>query len=227
MKCVNKCFILPVIILLSLVVFCSGCGRTQKEQTEEVLAHMYEKYGVEFQIDWESQTVTGSCDSYNLSLKGNTDEALRGKVQVEYWFDSENPWRDNYFLVLAQSVVQERVKNAIGDAFLYKMEIRTNLDAVDNKYCSVEQFDEYLTERGEKISGHSLNLLVQDQGSEEANIRFEQEVKELLRNADIGNLFLVFVCFNEEDWAEVKTSDPLYSLTDVYTYRTNKDLFDE
>ena len=88
-------------------------------------------------------------------------------------------------------------------------------------------FDEYLEELGDERSGHVLYLMVQDQGSEETNIRFEQEVKELLRGAEIGNLWLVFVCFTEEDFEVLDFSTPLYSLQEVYTYRSNKNLYDE
>lgn len=107
------------------------------------------------------------------------------------------------------------------------MGISARLYNVDNKYRSVEQFDEYVKERGDNISGHTIWIFVQDQGSEEKNIRFEKEVKELLRKADIGNPLLVFVCFKEDDFVEIDTDVFLNNLRDVYTYRTNKDLYDE
>ena len=218
--------VLYAMILGGIVLF-SGCEGIEDKQTKEMFAHMYEKYGVEFQIDWESRTVTGSYDSYNLSLKGNTDEEQKGLVQVEYWFDTDNLWRDNYFVILTQPVVQERIENVINDAFPYKMKISPRSYSVDNKYRSVEQFDEYVKERGDNISGHSIRIFVQDQGSEAENIRFEKEVKELLRKANIGNPFLLFVCFKEDDFVEIDTDVFINNYRDVYTYRTNKNLYDE
>lgn len=75
--------VLYAMILGGIALF-SGCEGIEDKQTEEMFVHMYEKYGGEFQIDWESRTVTGSYDSYNLSLKGNTDEEQKGLVQVQY-----------------------------------------------------------------------------------------------------------------------------------------------
>ena len=206
--------------LIGSILGLTGCGPTFEERTQEMLAHMNEKYGVEFQVDWSSQAVTREYHSWNCSIKGNTDESQRGKIEVQRWHDKEeDPFTDTYFSIMVQGVVEERVIASLsGVTEQYKLYVGDS-NFVDNKYYSVEQFDQYLEEYGNDFTGHVVKVAVLDQGDEAANEALAKQIKECLISANIGNPYFNVFCVSAEVYEGLNKSTMTDVKEDSYVYR--------
>ena len=79
-----KKIILLVILLTTLMLGATGCARSlvarEEEEKEAMLEYMYDKYGVEFQVDWSAIKMTTETYIFNCSLKGTTDENEKGQI---------------------------------------------------------------------------------------------------------------------------------------------------
>lgn len=205
---------------LSVVLGLAGCGPTFEERTEEMLAYMNAKYGVEFQVDWDSQALTREYHSWNCSIKGNTDESQRGKIEVQNWYDKEEePYVDTYFSIMVYPVVEERVTAALnGVTEQYKIYVGDS-SFVDNKYHSIEQFDEYLKEYGNDFAGYVVKVAVPDQGDEATNEALSHQIKECLVSANIGNAYFNIFFMSEEVYESMDKSNMMDVKQDSYVYR--------
>lgn len=216
----TKKIVVILAVLISALLMMVGCGPSFEERTQEMLDHMYEKYGIELQVDWSSQAVTREYHSWNCSIKGNTDESQRGKIEVQRWHDNEeDPFCDNYFSIMVREIVEERVKAELDDcAEQYKAYV-IGAGIVDNKYTSVDQLDECLEEYGKKFTGHAVKVVVPDQGDEAANEALTKEISECLKNANIGNPYLNIFCMSKEKYEKIDRNNITDVKIDDYVYR--------
>lgn len=210
---------LSVLGLTLLLLTGCGSGYTFEERTEQMHAYMQEKYGVEFQVDWDSQAVTREYHSWNCSLKGNTDENKKGKIEVQNWYGrEEESFVDTYFSILIQDVTEERIRAAFADMTeLYKLDVADS-GFVDNKFTSVDQYDQFLEERGNDLNAHAVKVVLLDQGSEEANEALAEKFMQQLKKANIGNVYCNIYCVTKEIYETVEESN-ITGLNDVYVYR--------
>jgi len=207
-------------MLLSTILMLTGCGPGFEARTQEMLEHMNEKYGIELQVDWSSQAVTREYHSWNCSIKGNTDESERGKIVVQRWHDREDePFSDNYFSIMVRGIIEERVKAALNECLEEYKTYVVDEGIIDNKYTSVDQLDECLEEYGNKFTGHTVKVVVPDQGDEAANEALAKKVSECLRNANIGNPYLNIFCVSEDKYEKVDRDNVVDINVGDYVYR--------
>lgn len=208
-----------VLVLTMLCLTGCGGGYTFEERTEQMHTYMQEKYGVEFQVDWSSQAVTREYHSWNCSLKGNTDEEKKGEIEVNLWYEEEEePFGDSYFSVLTQSVTEERVRTAFAAMEeMYKIDVAGS-GVVDNKFTSVDQYDQFLEEKGNDMNLHAVKVVLLDQGSEEANVALVEKFIQQMKKANIGNVYCNIYCVAEAIYETVEASNVI-ELNEVYVYR--------
>lgn len=164
--------------------------KTFSKQEKEMLAYMYEKYGVEFQVDWSARTIyKDSYDSWNCSIKGNTNEDARGKIEVHRWRNrKDNPYADTYFPILIREEIEKRVHKVFeGYIEPCKAYVKADANYVDNKFCSIDQIDQYLEEKGTRGTEYYITILIPDDGDEKRAEELEEKVLERLKIANIGN----------------------------------------
>ena len=199
-----------VIVLTTLILGATGCARSlvarEEEEKEAMLEYMYDKYGVEFQVDWSAIKMTTETYIFNCSIKGTTDENEKGQITV-YWHTEESgePCHDTYFPILISDNIEERVIQELdGKIQPYKAYVDARHSYVDNKYRAEEQLDQYLEECGDKDIACSLGIYVLDQGSDEANEAFVQEILGIVSEAKTGTLS-TGIFFLEESIFEERT----------------------
>ena len=205
-----------VVIVLSAIIGSmlglAGCGYnsgpTFEERTQAMLVYMQEKYGVEFQVDWSSRSVTRDYHSWNCSLKGNTDENKKGEVEVYQWYMKEGePYWDTYFSIMIRGEVEERVLSVLSDiAEPYKLAI-VGSGFLDIKYDSIEQLDQYLEEEGNELTVYGVQIAVHDQGDAELNKALFRQLKECLKKANIGNPYFNLFFLSAEQYEGVDKSN--------------------
>ena len=220
---IKKQGILGLLTAMTLGLTACSSGPSFAERTEDALAHMKEKYGVEFQVDWDSQAVTREYHSWNLSPVGNTDEELRGAAEVHFFYGEEDTgadaYKDTYFAVMVEEPLQKKVEEILKDKLGgCKVYVNSGSDFVDNKYTSLEQLEEYLEETKSTFSCHSISLTLKDLGSEEANAAQVQEYLDLLRAANMGNPYMSINCVSEEVYEQVSKDRKVEYPEIVYRY---------
>lgn len=217
-----KKFVTMLGVLLFTMFCLTGCGGeyTFEERTEQMHAYMQEKYGVEFQVDWCSQAVTREYHSWNCSLKGNTDEEKKGEIEVNLWYEEEEePFGDTYFSILTQSVTEERVRAAFTDITEQHKLYVNGSGFLDNKFTSVEQYDQFLEEKGNAFSVHVVKVVLVDQGSEEADEALAEKFIQRMKNAAIGNVYVNVFFVTEEKYEEINENNVTEMFQESYVYR--------
>ena len=226
-----------VIVLTTLMLGATGCARSlvarEEEEKEAMLEYMYDKYGVEFQVDWSTIKMTTETYIFNCSLKGTTDENEKGKTTV-YWHTEESgePCHDTYFPTLICDDIEKRVLQELdGKIEPYKVYVDAGDSWADNKYRSKEQLDQYLEECGDNHIACELVIYVLDQGSDEANEAFAQEILEIVSEAETGTLYTVILCLEESVFEERMRSGSRAPLRNAdgrsaYAYRYTGEISD-
>ena len=228
-----------VILLTTLMLGATGCARSlvarEEEEKEAMLEYMYDKYGVEFQVDSSTIKMTTRSYIFRCSLKGTTNEDEKAQITVYKHTDNrEEPYEDTYFPMLICDDIEERVIQELdGKIEPYKAYVYANLTCfVNNKYREGEQLDQYLEEYGDKSIAYSIAVFVLDQGTNEENKELAQEILDILKESDIGNAGIAILCLEENVYAE-RTRDnsraPLRNAdgTNAYVYRYAGEIYDE
>jgi len=212
--------------MMSATLALTGCQNTEKKEAE-MLAHMYEKYGVELQVVGFAETIHSySYDTWHCTVIGESNLDENEQIEVHRWRNrKEDKFADTYFPVVIRAEVDSRVNKKLEEVFdEYKMYVMDSGVFVDNKYASVEQYEEYLEEVGNDCADYVVKVILHDCGSEAANERLVQQVLENLREANIGNPYMNVFCMTEDKYEEITRENISYIKTSDYTYRYGGEL---
>jgi len=212
--------------MMSAAFVLAGCHSADKKEAE-MLAHMYEKYGVELQVVGFAETIHSySYDRWYCTVIGESNLDEKEQINVNRWRNrKENKFSDDYYPVVIRAEVESRVNKKLEEILdEYKMYVKSMGSYVDNKYSSLEQYEEYLEEKGNDCACYVVKVILHDCGSEAANEKLVQQVLENLREANIGNPYMNVFCMTEDKYEEITRENISYIKTSDYTYRYGGEL---
>ena len=144
-----------VLAVLGCILVClNGCANRHEKNNEEMLAHMKEKYGVEFEVqNYIPRNVDCSYDVWFCNAVGDDPEQDRIDVH-RYYGDlaKEHKYTDEYYSRLVRDEVESRATEAllqvVNEAKVYLSEY----SFAEEEYTEVEQLDKYLqTDTGKTV----------------------------------------------------------------------------
>lgn len=210
----------------------SGCMNNHEKNIEEMLAHMQEKYGVEFEMQsYVPRNVDCSYDVWLCNAKG--DEEL---IEVHRYYGKlakDGKYADEYYSRLVREEVESRAKEALEQVMEEFKVYLSDYSFASEEFIEEEQLDEYLqTEEGNVAFG----ILIFLQDKEKEGIKNQDVIERMepvLRDAGIGNSWarVVFVK-NKELLDEINKEnyiDMLYRYGEkkIYTYNYSGRVNDE
>ena len=184
-------------MIVFLMLGLSGCTNRHEKNNEEMLAHMKEKYGVEFEIqNYIPRNVDCSYDVWFCNAVGDDPEQDRIEVHRYYGeLAKDGEYADQYYSRLVRDEVESRATEAllqvVNEAKVYLSEY----SFAEEEYTEVEQLDEYLqTEEGQYAFGMLIYFVDRDAG-EILNQNTLDDIQHILLEAEIGTpsvrIFLV------------------------------------
>lgn len=151
----KKLAIIGMTTLMILVM--SGCMRSGERKSQEMLAHMYEKYGVEFEIQsYIPQNVDCSYDVWFCNAKDNDPEL--DKIEVHKY--SKDEYIDNYYTRLVREEIEKRAMDVILQVAEEGKVYLSTLKYAEEEYTMPDQLDEFLqTDRGQYAFGMMVYIM--------------------------------------------------------------------
>ena len=178
-----------VLAVLGCILVClSGCANRHEKNNEEMLAHMKEKYGVEFEIqNYIPRNVDCSYDVWFCNAVGDDPEQDRIEVHRYYGeLANDGEYADEYYSRLVRDEVESRATEAllqvVNEAKVYLSEY----SFAEEEYTEADQLDEYLqTEEGQYAFG--MLIYIADQAdSELSDQQIVSNVEKSLIAAGVG-----------------------------------------
>ena len=178
-----------VLAVLGCILVClSGCANRHEKNNEEMLAHMKEKYGVEFEIqNYIPRNVDCSYDVWFCNAVGDDPEQDRIEVH-RYYGDlaEEHKYTDEYYSRLVRDEVESRATEALLQVTEEAKVYLSEYSFAAEEYTEVDQLDEYLqTEEGQYAFG--MLIYIADQAdSELSDQQIVSNVEKSLIAAGVG-----------------------------------------
>lgn len=195
----KKLAIIGMTTLMILVM--SGCMRSGERKSQEMLAHMYEKYGVEFEIiNYIPVNVDCSYDVWLCDVKQG--EPSMEPIEVHRY--SEDEYIDNYYTELAREEIESRAMKAILQVADEGKVYLSSLKYAEEEYRTLEQLDSFLlTDRGQ----YAFSMFIYIKDCEKEGIRNQDVIEKLLIALQNGNLgkprVRVFFIKNDEIFKKI------------------------
>ena len=175
-------------MLIFIMLGLSGCANRHEKNNEEMLAHMKEKYGVEFEIqNYIPRNVDCSYDVWFCNAVGDDPEQDRIEVHRYYGeLANDGEYADEYYSRLVRDEVESRATEAllqvVNEAKVYLSEY----SFAEEEYTEADQLDEYLqTEEGQYAFG--MLIYIADQAdSELSDQQIVSNVEKSLIAAGVG-----------------------------------------
>ncbi len=132
-------------IMLITMMGMTGCMSEKERMEEEMLAHMYEKYGVEFEVqEFIGRGIDCSYDVWYCNAKGDHPETDR--IEVHRWYGGEETeYSDDYFSRLVRDEVERKIGEVV-DNYVpeYKIYMSLGTTYASEEYCSITQLEDYV-----------------------------------------------------------------------------------
>ena len=184
-------------MIVFIMLGVSGCMDRHEKNNEEMLAHMKEKYGVEFEIqNYIPRNVDCSYDVWFCNAVGDDPEQDRIEVH-RYYGDlaKDGEYADEYYSRLVRDEVESRATEALlqvtEDAKVYL----SHFSFAEEEYTEVEQLDEYLQTDTGKCAFPMLIFMVDRNIEKILNQDTLDDIQHILLEAEIGTpsvrIFLV------------------------------------
>ena len=207
-------------ILIMLGV--SGCMDRHEKNNEEMLAHMKEKYGVEFEIqDYIPRNVDCSYDVWFCNAVG--DDPVTDRIEVHRYYGElakKHEYEDEYYSRLVRDELERRTEEALLRITDNVKCYYSNYFFVEEEFNRFEQLNEYLqTEEGKKQLG--MIIYVIDHESEGIkNQDVIDKLYQVIPDAGVGDLFMRIVLVKNKELFDkinrINHVDMLYR-DDIYT----------
>lgn len=189
----------------------SGCMNNHEKNIEEMLEHMQEKYGVEFEMQsYVPRNIDCSYDVWLCKAKGD-DEV----IEVHRYYGKlakDGKYADEYYSRLVQDEVERRAQEALLQVTDEAKVYLSDYSFAEEEYTEIEQLDEYLQTKSGNVS---VGMLIFIQDKEREGIKNQDVIDRMelvLREAGIGNAWarVVFVKnkelmdeLNKENWRDM------------------------
>ena len=191
-------------ILIMLGV--SGCMDRHEKNNEEMLAHMKEKYGVEFEIqEYIPRNVDCSYDVWFCNAVGDDPETDRIEVHRYYGeLAKKHEYEDEYYSRLVRDEIESRATEALLQVTDQAKVYLSHFSFAGEEFFKEEQLNEYLqTDSGQ----HAFALLIFIVDMEKDGIMNQDVIEQLqpfLVDAGIGSPRVrIFFVKNEELFNEI------------------------
>ena len=173
-------------ILIMLGV--SGCMDRHEKNNEEMLAHMKEKYGVEFEIqDYIPRNVDCSYDVWFCNAVGDDPETDRIEVHRYYGeLAKKHEYEDEYYSRLVRDEIESRATEAMLQISDEAKVFLSYFSWADEEYTKVEQLDEYLQTKSGNVAFSMLIFVVDHEDEGITNQEVVNKLEKELADAGIG-----------------------------------------
>ena len=175
-------------MIVFLMLGLSGCTNRHEKNNEEMLAHMKEKYGVEFEIQtYIPRNVDCSYDVWFCNAV--EDDPEQDRIEVHRYYGDlakDGEYADEYYSRMVRDEVESRATEVllqvVNEAKVYLSEY----SFAEEEYTEVEQLDEYLqTEDGQYAFG-MLIYIADHVDSELSDQQIVSNVEKSLIAAGVG-----------------------------------------
>lgn len=194
----------------SLSLLVTGKKNFEKQQ-QEMLEHMYKKYGIRLQVDWSDKTVyADGYNQWNCSIEGTTNENQKGKIEVIRWRKKrEQQFEDTYYPILISSEIENRVHKALDKYFdEYKAYVRPDNTYVANKFNSINQIEEYFKEKPAECTCYHVTIHLPDHANNNYD-KTEKKLSEILKSADIDNCYYIIYWTDKEIYNNITSENSI------------------
>ena len=174
--------------LITLMIGVTGCVSSSEKKNEEMLEHMQEKYGVEFEIQsYIPRSYACSYDVWFCNAVGDDPEL--DKIEVHRYYGDmakDREYIDKYYSRMMRDEVERRAMEALEKVTDEAKVYIPSLEFADEEYNEPDQLDEFLqSERGRYAFG--LIIFIKDKESEGVlNADVIAKLQEELLEAGLG-----------------------------------------
>ena len=184
-------------MIVFLMLGLSGCTNRHEKNNEEMLAHMKEKYGVEFEIqNYIPRNVDCSYDVWFCNAV--EDDPEQDRIEVHRYYGDlakDGEYADEYYSRLVRDEVESRATEVLlqvtEDAKVYL----SHFSFAEEEYTEIEQLDEYLQTDTGKCAFPMLIFMVDRNIEKILNQDTLDDIQHILLEAQIGTpsvrIFLV------------------------------------
>ncbi len=188
---------MTVLIMLGV----SGCMDRHEKNNEEMLAHMKEKYGVEFEIqDYIPRNVDCSYDVWFCNAVG--DDPVTDRIEVHRYYGElakKHEYEDEYYSRLVRDEIESRATEAILQATDQIKVYLSDYSFAEDEFMKVEQLDEYLqTEEGKAAFGMIIYLVDHEKDGIK-NRDVVDKIEQVMPEAGVGDPWLRIVFVKNEE----------------------------
>ncbi len=133
-------------VLGCILVCLTGCADRHEKNNEEMLAHMKEKYGVEFEIqNYIPRNVDCSYDVWFCNAVGDDPEQDRIEVHRYYGeLAKKHVYTDEYYTRLVREEIESRATEAMLKVTNVAKVYLSDLEYAEEEYTEADQLDEFL-----------------------------------------------------------------------------------
>ena len=175
-------------MIVFIMLGVSGCMDRHEKNNEEMLAHMKEKYGVEFEIqNYIPRNVDCSYDVWFCNAV--EDDPEQDRIEVHRYYGDlakDGEYADEYYSRLVRDEVESRATEALLQVTEEAKVYLSEYSFAAEEYTEVDQLDEYLqTEEGQYAFG--MLIYIADQAdSELSDQQIVSNVEKSLIAAGVG-----------------------------------------
>ena len=205
---------LTILVMLGV----TGCMESYEEKNENMLAHMKEKYGVEFEIQhYIPRNVDCSYDVWYCNAVGDEET-----IEVHRYYGDmakKREYADEYYVRITRDEVERRAVEAVSEITGEVKAYVSHLEFADEEYSELDQLDDFLQTEEGKIAFGIILYIVDKEAVGISNQKEIEELQKIIPNAGIGSPWIRIVYVkNEQLFAELNRENHSEML-----HRTGKD----
>ena len=188
---------MTVLIMLGV----SGCMDRHEKNNEEMLAHMKEKYGVEFEIqEYIPRNVDCSYDVWFCNAVGDDPETDRIEVHRYYGeLAKKHEYEDEYYSRLVRDEIESRAVEALLQVTDQAKVYLSHFSFAGEEFFKEEQLNEYLQTKEGNIAFGMLIFVVDHENEGVMNQEVVDKLEIILADAGIGMPWIrIFFVKNNE-----------------------------
>ena len=186
--------------LITLMIGVTGCMSSSEKKNEEMLEHMQEKYGVEFEIQsYIPRSYACSYDVWFCNAVG--DDPEMDKIEVHRYYGDkakDREYEDKYYSRMMRDEVERRAMEALEKVTDEAKAYISSLSFAGEEYKEPDQLDEFLqTEEGNRAFGMIVFILDKEKDGI-MNQDVVNKIVEVVPDAGIGDQWFRIIFVGDE-----------------------------
>ena len=186
--------------LIALLLGITGCTSSSEKKNEEMLDHMQEKYGVEFEIQsYIPRSYACSYDVWFCNAVG--DDPEMDKIEVHRYYGDmakDREYEDKYYSRMMRDEVERRAMETLEKVTDDVKVYLSSLSFAGEEYKEPDQLDEYLqTEEGNRAFGMIVFVLDKEKDGI-MNQDVVDKITEVVPDAEIGDQWFRIIFVGDE-----------------------------